>query len=103
MCTLRISGRLLNSDGSPRSGLFARAQGEAGEGGDWPSSDGAFSFTVPSAGSYRLAVWIEGCRVHYAGAGEAGGHNQARTLSISDADITGVEFRLPEDPALICN
>ncbi|MXV79904.1 MAG: carboxypeptidase regulatory-like domain-containing protein [Chloroflexi bacterium] len=103
MCTLRISGRILNSDGSPRTGLFVRGQGEVGEGGAWPANDGAFSFTVPSDGSYRLVVWIDGCGVHYTGDGDAGRHHDAHTFSLSDADITGIEFRLPEDPASVCD
>ena len=102
-CTLRISGKFLNADGTPRTGIWVGASGDSGSGGDWPAGDGAFSFTVPSAGSYRLSATIDGCRVFYAGAGVAGDESRARSLNLTRSDIIGIEFRLPEDPASICN
>ncbi|MXX81002.1 MAG: carboxypeptidase regulatory-like domain-containing protein [Chloroflexi bacterium] len=103
MCTLRVSGRLLNHDGTPRSGLFVRASGESGTGGDWPSGDGAFSFTVPGEGSYQMYVWIDGCRVSFTGHGTSAGLQPAHNFDLTDSNISDIEFRLPEEPATLCS
>lgn len=100
MCTLRLSGTLSNADGTPKSGVYVRAQDGSLLGGDWPSEEGAFSFTVPAAGSYKLNVTIDGCRVYYAGDGASGAEDQARALSLSDSTITGIRFVLPDNPCL---
>ncbi len=103
MCRLRISGKLLNADGTPKSGVWVSASGESGSGGAWSSEDGTFSFAVPDEGSYRLFVWIDDCGVYYAGDGATGDEAQARSLSLTNADVTGIDFRLPEDPSTFCN
>lgn len=103
MCTLRISGRFLNADGTPRTGTWIGASGESGRGGAWPADDGSFSFAVPEAGSYELWVTVDGCAIYYVGNGAAGDKSQSRTLHLGRADISGIEFRLPEDPSSVCN
>lgn len=100
MCTLRITGTLSNADGTPRSGVYVRAQDGPLLGGDWPEDDGAFSFTVPAAGSYKLNVAIDGCRLYYGGDGVSGGSDQARALNISSSSVANVRFVLPDNPCL---
>lgn len=102
MCTLRISGRFLNADGSPRTDTWVGASGSSGRGGAWPADDGSFSFLVPEAASYDLWVTVDGCAIYYAGKGAAGDKSQSRTLHLSRSDITDIEFRLPEEPASVC-
>ncbi|MYE07130.1 MAG: carboxypeptidase regulatory-like domain-containing protein [Chloroflexi bacterium] len=103
MCTLRISGKFLNADGSPRTDTWVGASGESGRGGDWPAGDGTFSFAVPGPGVYNMWVTVEGCEIYYAGHGKTGAKSETRSFNLTRADVTGVEFRLPEDPASVCN
>ena len=103
MCSLRFSGTLLNADGSRRSGTYVRATSYSGVGGDWPSRNGAFQFAVPAAGSYWISVTIEDCQIFYTADGPVADDEQALLFNLTDTDITGIEFRLPEDPASVCN
>ena len=103
MCALRISGTLLNADGSPGTGIWVEASGESGRGGDWPASDGTFSFAVPGAGVYDMRVTVDGCEIYYAGNGKTGAKDDSHLFVLTRSDVTGVEFRLPEDPVSICN
>ena len=103
MCELRISGKLLNADGSPRSGQWVSASGNAGSGGAQAGSDGSFSFAVPGKGSYRLSVWIDGCSIYRGSRGPTKNWNSARQISVSNADVTGLVFRLPEHPSTFCD
>ena len=103
MCQLRISGTLSNADGTPKAGVWVNASGRPGYGGDWPTDDGTFSFIVTAAGTYKLRITIDGCHVFYAGAGTSGSEAQAHTFNLTSHDVTGIEFRLPEDPASFCD
>ena len=103
MCVHRISGKLLNADGTPKSGPWVSAHGTAGSGGVSAGSDGSFSFAVPASGSYRLSVWIDDCSIYRGSRGPTNNRNSARQVTVSNADITDIEFRLPEDPSTFCN
>lgn len=103
MCEHRISGRLLNADGTPRSGQWVGAIGNAGDGGAHSAADGSFSFAVPGNGSYRLSVWIDDCSIRLGNRGPTTDYWSAREVRVSNADVTDIEFRLPEDPASFCN
>lgn len=103
MCTLRISGTFLNADGTPKTGIWIGASGESGSGGARPADDGSFSFAVPGPGVYDMWVTIDGCEIYFAGSGKTGAKSERRSLNITRSDITGIEFRLPEDPASVCN
>ena len=103
MCELRISGLLLNADGSPKSGVWVSASGVAGNGGAQSVTDGAFSFAVPGRGSYRLSVWIDNCSIYRRGDSSTTDRNSATEISITNADVTGVDFRLPQNPGSLCN
>ena len=103
LCIYRISGRLLNADGSPLSSQWVSASGTAGSGGAQTDSDGSFSFAVPSSGSFRVSVWIDGCSICRGSRGPTKNWNSASAIRVSNADVTGIEFRLPEDPSTFCN
>ena len=103
MCELRISGRVLNADGSPKSGVWVSASGTAGNGGAHSGTDGAFSFAVPGRGSYRLSAWIDNCSIYRRGDSSTTDWNSATVISITNADVTGVDFRLPTNPGSLCN
>ncbi|MYA02063.1 MAG: carboxypeptidase regulatory-like domain-containing protein [Chloroflexi bacterium] len=103
VCGRRISGRLLNADGTPRGGVAVAAHGNAGLARDSTDSDGAFSVAVPASGSYLLSVFIDGCNLHYSGSGPTTNLNNANEIHVSNAQVTGIEFRLPENPAAFCN
>ena len=101
-CVLRVSGRILNADGSPVTMIWVGASGDFGAGGQFPSSDGEFSFLVPLAGAYNLWVTIDNCAVYYAGDGAAGNELESRVLNLLRSDVAGIEFRLPENPSSVC-
>ncbi len=102
-CVLRISGKLLNADGTPRSDHWVSARGNAGISDVRTAGDGSFSLAVPSRGQYRMYVWIDDCRIYHGSRGPTQSRTSARHVSLTDSDITGIEFRLPEDPASFCN
>ena len=102
MCEHRISGKLVNADGSPRSGQWVSTSGNAGSAGAWSGSDGLFSVAVPANGSYRLSVWIDDCSIYRGIRGPVKDWNSASQVRVSNADVTGIEFRLPEDPSSLC-
>ena len=64
MCIYRISGRLLNADGSPRSNQWLTASSRVGWGGAQTGPDGSFDFAVPGTSSYRVSVWVDGCSIY---------------------------------------
>jgi hypothetical protein len=103
MCAHRISGELLNADGTPRSGQWVSANGDAGSGGATTATDGSFSFAVPGNGAYPLSVYIDGCSIAHSSRGPTKNWNDARQITITNADATGIEFRLPENPATFCS
>ena len=103
MCTRRVEGQLLNADGSVKAGLYVAATGPSGYGSDRSGDDGVFSFAVPEVGPYRLSVTIDGCQIFYADAGAVNDSEQALTVQIGSRDVSGIRFRLPEDPAPLCD
>lgn len=102
-CVHRIEGRLFNGDGSPRAGQWLSASAFAGSSGVRTDDDGSFSLLMPARGSYTVAAWIEGCWLYRAGKSVTRSWNVASKHQISNRDVTGIEFRLPEDPASVCN
>ena len=103
MCEHRISGKLLNADGSPHAGQWVRAAGRPGYGGAHTSADGSFSFAVPGNGSYRLELDFGDCRIELGVRGPTTNQRNLKQFRVSDADVTGIEFVLPEDPASFCD
>ena len=103
MCEHRISGTLVNADGIPLAGQWVSANGNAGSAGAQTAADGSFSFAVPGSGSYRLSVHSNGCWIYRGSRGATKDTNSASEITVSNADVTGIEFRLPEDPSTFCN
>ena len=103
MCERRISGRLLNPDGSPHANQWVRACGSEGCGGATSGADGSFAFAVPASGTYRLETGFGDCRIRHGSSGPTEHWNSAKQITVSNADVTGIEFRLPEDPSSFCN
>lgn len=103
LCIHRLAGRLLNADGTPRANVLVNANGSVGSGSAWTSPDGAFSFAVPSSGSYRLSAWVDGCSIYRGSRGPTKSWNSASQIQVSNADVAGIEFRLPEDPSSLCS
>ena len=104
LCGHRITGTLLNADGTPRSGQRVLADGYPdGSGNAWTDPDGAFSLAVPVSGSYRLSTRIDGCWIYLGSRGPTSDWGVAAPVHVIDADVTGIEFRLPEEPTSFCN
>ena len=103
MCIYRISGRLLNADGSPRANQWLTANSSVGSSGVRTGPDGSFDFAVPGTSSYRMYVWIDGCWIYHGSRGPVKTWNSARQIIVSAKDVSGIEFRLPEDPSAFCS
>jgi len=103
MCMLRISGALLNADGTPRANQWMSASGNAGQGGASTDTEGRFSIAVPGTGSYRLTVWIGDCSIYRDGDGATTDWAAASDVDVANRDVTGIVFRLPDDPSSVCN
>ena len=103
MCELRISGRLLNEDGTPATGKWVNASGDAGFSNARADADGSFSFTVFGRGSYKLSTWAGDCSVYLGSQGPTKDWHRARSIRVAAADVAGVEFRLTADLASFCN
>ena len=103
MCERRISGRLLNPDGSPHANQWVRASGRQGSGGAHSGADGSFAFAVPASGTFLLETDFAECRIRHSNRGPTEHWNSAAQIRVSNADVTGIEFRLPEDPATFCD
>lgn len=99
-----INGWLLDHEGNgvANSRIYARLG--TGERADVVTDfDGAFEIAIQLSGTYRLDVWPGGCRFFYQRDGIAMSWEDATVIQVSNADVTGIEFRLPEDPASFCN
>ena len=103
LCLHQITGRLLNDDGSPLSGVWLNAGGGGGFGGAHPDANGYFAITVPESGDYWLGLFHEGCVFFYGHSGAVTDGVSAEWIAVADMDVSGIEFRLPEDPASVCN
>ena len=104
MCEHRISGRLLNADGSPHVGRWTHVSGPSGAGGAESSADGSFSIVVRTNGTYRLSVGTEfgDCRIRYRKSGPTKVWESATGITISNKDVSDIEFRLPADEESFC-
>ena len=101
MCVHSISGRLLNADGSPVTDERVNANSTNGRGSTAVGIDGSFSILVPSNGSYRLYVW-DGCAIYLGSRGATKNRNSAKQFRVNNADVTGIEFVLPENLGAFC-
>ena len=105
ICDFSISGRLFdaNSNGNGwGTSLYAERDGVV-VASVQPRPDGWFTIAVSGAGTYRLRANIYGCDMYYRRGGTTTSSQQATQIRVSDADITGIEFRPLEDPASFCD
>ncbi len=106
LCNATISGRLINAD---RHGLAHRQIGVISEGARsvhselWTEATGYWTMRVHQNQSYRIYTYVDGCPLHYREGGATAKAQDASQIQVRESDVTGVEFRLPEDPASFCN
>ena len=99
-CRSAISGRLLDASGEPMADV--RMTAVPTDVGDslWSSTDGdgAFSFTVPQDGGYRVLITlVESCRVYHADGGVTVDRSMASLVRVSGEDIRVGDVQVPED------
>ena len=90
---LEISGQLLDADGNGIPNTRVQAAGDDSGAGAQTAADGTFTITVPSAGSYRLSMNIDGCTAYYRPDGATGSRNEATQVQVSDSDVE--ELQIP--------
>ena len=90
ICKNTISGRLLNASGEPMEELHMRLYPTEGNDSVWlnTADDGAFRFTVPQNGGYRIEITLaENCRVHAADDGVTADREAATTVRVAGQDV----------------
>ena len=65
MCVWRISGRVDDRGGISRQGKWIHAQTSGASTNAQIGADGSFAVTVPTGGSYRLSMNLDGCSAYY--------------------------------------
>ena len=103
LCVRQISGRLIDADGAPISGVWLAAYEGWKYGGTVPDTNGEFTITVPDSGAYQLSFGVDDCRIRYSSSGPTTDWHKATRISVEDEDVTGIEFVVPADPASLCN
>ena len=83
--------------------LWINADAEDSTAGATTEADGSFTITVPVPGDYRLYTWIEECIYYYREEIAANDRQDAVLVSVTDTDVTGISFRLPDSPLATCN
>ena len=58
--------------------------------------DGSFAVAVPTAGSYRLTYYLDGCRLHYSPTGLTGNAAEAMRFSTGERDVRIGHRRVPD-------
>ena len=103
-CRRSISGRLVNADGSPRANELVSAGSFVG-GGSWAETDlnGAFTLSVPEAGTYLLLTRVDDCSVFHRAGGATSDATEATRIDVSTSDIQDIEFRVPESLPGFCD
>ena len=102
LCEFRISGVISNADGSPVDEAWMTADGSVGQSQRGYIKRRNFEMFVPEPGEYRLNAWVEGCHFYYKEGGATLNRDEATPITIDDADVSGIEFVLPPDPASLC-
>ena len=101
MCAQQISGRLVDSDDAPLSGVYISiCQLVGGDCAVWlgrnTDEDGMFAVTVPTEGAYRVSFSLEGCSVYYRVGGLTTTHAEASQVSVTEANSPNLRMRVPE-------
>ena len=94
VCSTTISGQLLDADGNGIPNTRVQAAGDDSWADAQTAADGTFTITVPSAGSYRLSMNIDGCAAYYRPDGATGSRNEATQVQVSDSDVEELRFQL---------
>ena len=104
LCARAISGQLVTEDGAPVTDVTLWTGGPGPTSG-FSSTDvnGKFTIAVPESGDYSLYFRVDGCVIQYKTTGATADSRQATLITIADSDVTGIEFRVPTDPASLCN
>ena len=102
LCVRQISGRLIDADGAPISGVWLAAYEGWKYGSTAPDTNGEFTITVPDSGAYQLSFEVDDCRIRYSLSRATTDWQQATRISVEDDDVTGIEFVVPADPASLC-
>ena len=103
-CVRQISGRLLYEDGTAARDVWLHlGRGDASS-GLLTSAEGEFIVAVPTTGDYMLSFGtdVAGCRIRYSVSGATTDWRRATPITVSDSDVTGIEFVVPDDPASLC-
>lgn len=103
MCERRISGRLLNADGTPHANRWVWADGREGHGGAETGVDGSFFFAVTASGTYRMGTHFGDCLIRHGNRGPTKRWESAKQIRVDNEDVTGIEFVLPERPESFCD
>ena len=105
VCGWQIRGRVVDSDGEPLAGASVRVCHEA-MGGilclrvEHVESDGAFAVTAAKPGDYGLQLdLVDQCSVYYSRNGPTFLWDSASLVTVTDADVGGIEIRVP---ATVC-
>ena len=102
LCVRKISGRLIDANGAPISGVSLAAYEGWKYGSTVPDTNGDFTITVPDSGAYQLSFGVDDCRIRYRSSGATSDWHQATRITVEDADVTGIEFVVPADPTSLC-
>ena len=102
LCRHRISGRLTDEAGAPLDGVTLFAADGDMYGFAWTEEDGKFRITLPDAGNYNLYFHVDGCSIDYSLSGATNEWDEITWITVADADVTGIEFVVPSDPASLC-
>ena len=109
VCLSGISGRLVDAKGQGIYPAYIDASGTGIGGSAHTRPDGTFSLTTGTEGRFYLAVYWEqsDCRIYYTSDGavspSAAAKGEATLLVAEGVDVVDIVFRLPEDPASLCN
>ena len=105
ICGWQIRGRVVGPDGEPLAGASVRVCHEA-MGGilcsrvEPAESDGSFAVTAAKPGDYGLQLdLVDQCSVYYSRNGPTFLWDSASLVTVTDADVGGIEIRVP---ATVC-
>ena len=105
----RVQGTVRGPSGVPLEGIRLSVWGDAMWNWGETAADGTFDVGMPDGASDSAVVSVHGgkttdCRwLGYHGEGELIGlRENATRVAIGDADVTGIEIRLPGDPDALC-
>ena len=102
MCAHRISGRLVDAAGAPLAEKHIFAHSPSAGVSDQTDANGRFEIRVPADGAYEFGILFRSQpRCWYGFAGRALG-SPDRPVRVSGADVTGIEFRLPDTIENLC-